>query len=223
MGQTVLVIQAHPDDADISSGGAIARWSLDGSSVVYVTCTSGEAGSSVPSLAPRELGRAREEEQREAATVLGVEEAIFLRHPDGDLQVTPELRNELTELMLTHRPAVVLTHDPQSERTGHSDHWHAGQAALTAALAAKEKGHVIQSLLLFRSSDPNTGIDVSTTFETKLAALEKHRTQRSLGEAPPESMLMRARAAGVRWGVELAEDFKRVSLDECDGILGASA
>lgn len=41
----VLVVAAHPDDADMSSGGTIARWAREGCEVQYVVCTSETRGS----------------------------------------------------------------------------------------------------------------------------------------------------------------------------------
>jgi LmbE family N-acetylglucosaminyl deacetylase len=37
----VLAIATHPDHADISSGGIIARWAREGRQIHYVLCTSG--------------------------------------------------------------------------------------------------------------------------------------------------------------------------------------
>ena len=56
---TVLVVAAHPDDADISGGGTIARWAREGREIHYVLCTSGNRGSGDPEMAPERLGKIR--------------------------------------------------------------------------------------------------------------------------------------------------------------------
>lgn len=217
--QVVLVIQAHPDDADISSGGTIGKWAREGATITYVVCTSGEAGTSKPPLLPEQLGTVREQEEREAAKVLGAAEIVFLRHPDGGLHADHTLIGQLIELILRVRPTVVMTHDPASERNGHPDHWNAGQAALAAVLAALNQGYQVEQVLLFRSRDPNIAFDISESLDTKLAAIERHRTQRALGEAPPELVVRWAKEAGARWGMELAESFKKLSVTQCEAFI----
>ncbi|MGE0600677.1 MAG: PIG-L deacetylase family protein [Dehalococcoidia bacterium] len=213
--RVTLVVQAHPDDTDISSGASVARWCRDGEKVVYVTCTSGEAGKSEPPLSPAELGNLREREERAAAGVLGVAEVLFLRHPDGLLVHSPELESELADLVLRFQPTRLVTHDPTSEHEHHPDHLNTGKAALAAVIAAEKAGHRVGEILLYRTSEPNTAVDVTETLDLKLAAMEHHRTQRSMGEAPPDAMRAWATSAGERWGFPVAETFRALTFDEC--------
>src|SRR5258706_3833214 len=67
-----MVIFAHPDDAEIGSGGVVARWAAAGCEVTYVLCTNGAAGTAHPALAPAPPGQKRADEQRAAAGLLGV-------------------------------------------------------------------------------------------------------------------------------------------------------
>lgn len=219
---TVLVIQAHPDDADISSGGTVAWWSQAGRTLVYVTCTSGEAGSSNPPLPAASLGPIREQEQRQAAAALGVSEVVFLRYPDGALEDSPALRSILVDQIMRFQPTTVVTHDPVAERSGHPDHWSAGRAAIAAILEGGAQVQSITEILLFRSSEPNRAFDVSGTILAKLAALEEHRTQRSLGEAPADAIVTRAKKTGLQWGLAMAESFKEVPLRELAAMLRAA-
>ena len=46
--ETVLSIAAHPDDIEFSCAGTLARWAKNGSHVIYVLCTSGDAGIEIP-------------------------------------------------------------------------------------------------------------------------------------------------------------------------------
>src|SRR5688572_11096237 len=66
-----MVIFAHPDDAEIGSGGVIARWAAAGCEVTYVLCTNGNAGTADRSLTPAELVDRRAAAQRPAADLTG--------------------------------------------------------------------------------------------------------------------------------------------------------
>ena len=56
----ILVITAHPDDAEFGVAGTVARWTREGKQVVYVVCTSGDKGTSDRRMKPEnwlEFGR----------------------------------------------------------------------------------------------------------------------------------------------------------------------
>lgn len=85
MGKNVLVVQAHPDDADIHIGGTEAKWAAEGCEAYYLTVTNGSKGTYDPEMDPKELALVREREEREAARILGVKDVLFLGYPDGEL------------------------------------------------------------------------------------------------------------------------------------------
>src|SRR5690606_34554968 len=92
---TLMAIMAHPDDIDFGSAGSIAKWCAEGWTVYYVLATSGDKGTHDPTMTGQQLAAIREEEQREAARVLGVRECIFLGYPDGWVEPTMELRGQI--------------------------------------------------------------------------------------------------------------------------------
>src|SRR4051794_28126084 len=95
---TVLLVAAHPDDPEFSSGGTVAKWIAAGVRVVYVLATSGDKGPpDKPRTTPR-LSSTREQEQLAAAREVGIPEAdvVFLRFPDGLLQPDLALRGAIT-------------------------------------------------------------------------------------------------------------------------------
>src|SRR5947207_10164744 len=69
---TVLVVAAHPDDPEFGCGGTSALWAHQGKEVYYLLCTSGDKGSSDPEMTSEKLVKLREEEQRNAASAIGV-------------------------------------------------------------------------------------------------------------------------------------------------------
>ena len=68
----MLVIVAHPDDADFGIAGTMAKWIRAGTVARMVCCTSGDAGADDATLDPLELARTREAEQRAAAGRCGL-------------------------------------------------------------------------------------------------------------------------------------------------------
>ena len=226
---SVLLVAAHPDDPEFSSGGTLARWAREGTEVHYLVCTRGDKGTSDPDLSPDVLMALREAEQRAAAGVIGATTVEFLDCRDGELQPTLALRGEIVRAIRRVRPEAVFTHDPATiygaDMINHPDHIAVGQATLAAIyptardrlqfphhLALGLQTHKVRQVYLWGSLHPNTWIDISSTFETKVCALRRHVTQ--VGQRTDLETRMRERASrlGEAASVGLAEAFHRVVL-----------
>ena len=222
----VLVVTPHPDDAEGGAGGTIARWTAQGRKVILVVCTNGDKGTSDRSISPEALAKTREKEQLKAAEVLGVSEVAFLRMPDQGLEDSPEFREKIVRQIRIHAPHTVVTVDPNRRYTRHRDHYVTGRVTLDAVfpyardhLAYPEhleeglEPHKVREVLLWSSEEPDTFLDVTDTFKTKMDALYCHVSQTGL---PSEEREERAKArhteAGKRIGVPLAEQFKRIEI-----------
>ena len=83
-----MVIGAHPDDDDFAAAGTSALWAKQGKKIVWVVMTGGTEGSEVPSIIDTDLMLTREQEQRMACEVLGVQAVEFLRFHDGHRGLT---------------------------------------------------------------------------------------------------------------------------------------
>jgi len=213
----VLVIQAHPDDADISSGGTIARWAREGRACHYVFVTSGNRGSQDPTMTPDKLLAIREREALAAAAVLGVTTTTFLRHEDGAVEDTLALRRGLAHLIRQVQADVLMTHDPWARYRLHPDHRAVGFAALSAIVTAGNQmipgecaAYTVQEVYLFHSDQPDHGEDISTTFDVKMQAIHQHESQTRFGAVPVERVRAWAQGSGAKYGVPLAEEFKRI-------------
>jgi LmbE family N-acetylglucosaminyl deacetylase len=225
--KTVMVIAAHPDDPEFGSGGTIAKWVRQGQKVIYVVCTNGDKGTSDDSMTSVRLAGIREQEQREAAKVLGVSEVIFLGYPDGGLEDTAEFRGKLVRLLRMYRPEAVITHDPKLRYMGHRDHRIAGTVAMDAIFPFsrdhlsypehKAEGlcpHKVKEVYFTGSEDPDIFIDISDVFEIKARAISCHVSQ--VGEHSRDwenwvkQMAQRMAAMGKRSGLPLAETFRKI-------------
>jgi LmbE family N-acetylglucosaminyl deacetylase len=221
----VMVIAAHPDDPEFGCAGTVLKWSQAGKRIIYVLLTSGDKGSHDPDLRPGQLAARRESEQRAAAADLGVGQVVFLRHPDGILENTLELRRQLAAVIREHRPHVLLTIDPWRHYQLHPDHRAAGQAALDAVYAAREWNIFpeqlvegvdpwrVRELYLFWTDNPDYWEDISCCLDARIAALMRHASQVGLdAEKLVERVHQRAQEAGDKPGYAFAEAYKRIEL-----------
>ncbi|HEY44084.1 MAG TPA: PIG-L family deacetylase [Anaerolineae bacterium] len=192
----VLVVLAHPDDPEFYCGGTVARWISEGREVIYCLLTRGDKGDDQAGTDPEALAQKRMAEQRAAAKVLGVNEVIFLNHPDGYLTPDLTLRRDVVRIIRRVRPEIIVTCDPTnffpSDRyINHSDHRAAGQATLDAVFPAAGSGlyfpellheeglapHKVEQVYVAGAQHPNTVVNVTKFFDRKLAALKEHASQ----------------------------------------------
>ena len=97
----ILIIGAHPDDADLKAGGTAAKWCALGHSVRLVSLTNGQAGHQTmfgPKLASR-----RRAEAQAAGAAIGATYEVF-DQPDGELDDRLELRHQIIRLIRSFRP-----------------------------------------------------------------------------------------------------------------------
>ena len=223
----VLVLSAHPDDAEFGAAGTVARWTDEGKKIVYVICTSGDKGTSDRSLAPEKLSKIRKKEQQAAAEVLGVKEVVFLGYPDQGLEDTPELRKQIVRLIRTYQPGVLVTSDPYRQYLWHRDHRIIGQVAMDAVfpyardhlaypdmLAKGLEPHKVAEILFWGAEDINYRTDITDTFDRKIEALRCHASQmREFKTSDPVDWLRdRCRDMAQGEAFELAEGYHRVEL-----------
>lgn len=227
-----LAIGAHPDDIEFGAGGTLAGWAKAGCHVVMAVMTDGSKGSWKPDEDPAALIGVRAAEQQAAADVLGAAAVVFLGHVDGELKYSMGVRAQVAALIRTHRPDIVISHDPWAPYEIHPDHRATGWAAVDGVVAARDhlffpdqglEHHRPESLLLWRAAEPDHWEDISTKFDTKLAALLCHESQHHTtmgnagsGETERDGFERRlrdyARSQGQAVNLEAAEAFKRIRL-----------
>ena len=222
-----VAIYAHPDDAEVSCGGTLARWAAAGARVEVVVCTLGDKGSSDPAVKPAALVKRRRAEVERAGEVLGIARHHFLKYGDGDIDNTPEVRGDLVGLIRKAQPDVVVCPDPEAAFFGqsyfnHRDHRVVGWAALDAMAPAAANPHYfpgagaphqVQCVYLSGSLVPDVWVDISDTVDAKAEALLCHESQ--VGETSEwllTAVRERAEQAGRAAGVAYAEGFRLLSL-----------
>lgn len=222
-----LAVYAHPDDAEVSCGGTLARWAAAGAAVDIVVCTRGDKGSSDPKVLPAELATRRRREVEAAGALLGVHQHHFLDRPDGEVENSLEVRAELVELVRMVRPDVVVCPDPEAVFFGqsyfnHRDHRVVGWATLDALAPAAANphyfptagpAHQVDCVYLSGTLAPDVWVDISATVDVKAEALLCHQTQLGeTGEWLRTAVRERAEEAGRAAGVGYAEGFRRLAL-----------
>ncbi len=227
------MVTAHPDDVDFGCAGSVAVWVSEGHEVAYCLCTSGEAGEAPPDVPRTEVPVLREREQRAAAAVVGVTDLTFLRHPDGRLQPTLDLRRDISRVIRRVRPERVVSQSPERvwERiyASHPDHLAAGEATMAAVYPDARNAHAhpellaegfepwtVEELYVMGSGSSGAGpvyVDITDTLEAKVKALGAHASQTGSMTDLADRMrawgTMVAKAGGLPDG-RLAEAYGRV-------------
>jgi LmbE family N-acetylglucosaminyl deacetylase len=144
------------------------------------------------------------------------------------LEPSLDLRREIVRQMRIYKPNAVVCADPilfyRGERPNHPDHRAAGRVVLDAAFPAVEMKllypefiqegittHQINYVYIVTSNEPTYFIDVSSTIDTKIAALHEHKSQ--LGDRDySERLKSRAADLGKQVGMRYAEAFRRLTI-----------
>ena len=222
-----LAFYAHPDDADVSCGGALALWAELGAKVILVVCTKGEKGTIDPSKDIAQLEADRRSELEKACQIVGVSQMISLSIPDGCIENSVTFRARLVNLIREFKPEAVLCPDPTAVFFGsgyfnHRDHRELGWAVLDAVSPAaglphyfpsEGPGHQVSTVLLSGSLEADAFVDVTRSIEKKLDAVLCHQSQ--IGDRQDwmrEVISTRARETGKLIGVGFAEAFRLLEL-----------
>jgi len=236
VGKKILVLFAHPDDAEFSCGGTVAKLVQGGNEVFYVSATDGNRGMHTTDVTPEMMAQVRRREMRAAAQVLGVKEVIFLGYEDGQLKEVRDLVGDFMRSIRKIRPDILLTFDAWRPYQLHADHRVVGFAATEAGYLAnapwyypehtveKLEPHNPREMYLFSAGEPNYWVDISETIELKIEAIKCHVSQvAEPGFHPPDAMerlpeLQRAQAAqvGQPQGMAYAEAFRKLGRSDLE-------
>ena len=184
----VLAFSAHPDDAEIGCGGALALAARRGLRVGVVYLTDGER-------ATRGTPAGRATERGGATRTLGLSERIALGLPDGELGPSRQAVALVIEVIRDTRPRIVLAPNGVDR---HPDHEAAGrlvrQGCFEAGLGSVGSGASHRPLHQFSYMahspfDPSFVVDISAVWEQKREAVACYRSQFSPDGGGPATAL----------------------------------
>jgi LmbE family N-acetylglucosaminyl deacetylase len=193
--ESAMAIVAHPDDIEFSCAGLLARWARLNARISFVLCTSGDVGIDEPGMTRARASEIREHEAQEGAAIIGAQEVVFLREPDGLLEATLNLRKRLVREIRRFKPEVVVCGDPTivwagNDYINHPDHRAAATAALDAVFPAAGQPNLFEELELegFLAHKPrkvyvnswgeaDLYVNIEDTIEVKVEALKTHKSQ----------------------------------------------
>ena len=219
----ILVLAAHPDDAELGCAGTIAAHIAQGYKVGVVDFTAGELGT-------RGTPEIRLMEAQRASEVLGLSVRENLGFRDGFFSNDEEHQMKLIEVIRKYQPEILMINAPSDRHPDHgraselsTESWFkAGLAAIATftdgkrqvAWRPKAVYHYIQA----RHINPNLIVDVSEFWDKKMEAIHAFTSQfYDPSSKEPETFISsptflkeveaRAREFGQAIGVEFGEGF----------------
>lgn len=182
MNLDVLVFAAHPDDAELSMGGTIAKLTSKDFKVGIVDFTRGELGT-------RGSAEIRQKEAFQAAITLKVAVRENLNIPDGNIQPTKENLMRVIMEIRKYRPKIIFAPYFNDRHPDHIDASKLVKKAMFSTGLAKVKTfdkevaqehYRPQKLFYYMQTytfEPTIIVDVTGSFETKMKAVKNYASQ----------------------------------------------
>jgi len=177
----ILVIGAHPDDAEIGCGGTIAHYKKRGKKIGILDLSNGEP-------TPYGTVEKRMVEAKAASEMLQLDIRITLDMTNRYIENTIENRKLVAEVIRKYKPHILITHP--------SDDWHPDHIACHQIVnAAKFQAKLTRTKSEFPEYDPKYVfyfdhshlkdknrkldflIDISDSIEDKINALKAYKSQ----------------------------------------------
>ncbi|PDY47159.1 PIG-L deacetylase family protein [Bacillus pseudomycoides] len=213
MRECVLVIGAHPDDELLGAGGTLKRLVENGYRVISI----------ITALGRKEEAHHIQQLSRCANKVIGIEEVIFLKHANLELELIPlhQLTKEIEQLIQTYKPSKIFTHHYGDVNI---DHLITFQAVLTATRPLPNQKPI--ELITFetvsssewnihtndKAFKSNYFVDITDQMDSKIAALKHYDVEMRDFPHPRsyEGVQYLGRVRGMTIGVQYAEAFEVV-------------
>ena len=217
----ILVMAAHPDDAELSCSGTILKHITAGKKVGIVDFTRGELGT-------RGTPEIRLQESADATKILGLHARENLGIRDGFFKNDEETQMKLIEVIRKYQPDIVLANALEDR---HPDHGKGAQLAIDACFLSGLRQIKTGDLSAWRPSqvyhyiqdrylEPDFVVDISAHWDQKEAAIRAFKSQffdpnstepTSYISSPDFLNFIQARAMemGHKIGVKYGEGFQK--------------
>ena len=197
-GKTILLFTPHPDDDTFCCAGTLAILAKQQNNIHIILYTNDDKGSYDPDMSSQRLAQIRAAEEEEACRIIGIpkENIHWLQFHDGMLEYANpfDLVEEVTKVIRTYRPDVVLSVDPGSEyvRWHKTDHRMAANNTIDAVRAAEwhlyfpnqllhdhlQPWHVpVEAYFYVTQQDANYWVNIDSVLDLKLRAATAHVSQ----------------------------------------------
>lgn len=174
----ILVMAAHPDDAELSCSGTILKHIAAGKKVGIVDFTRGELGT-------RGTPEIRLQESADATKILGLHARENLGIRDGFFRNDEETQLKLIEIIRKYQPDIVLANALVDR---HPDHGKGAQLAIDACFLSGLRQIKTGDLSAWRPSqvyhyiqdrylEPDFVVDISAHWDQKEAAIRAFKSQ----------------------------------------------
>lgn len=233
----VLAVGAHPDDVELGCGATLAKEISLGKKVGILDLTRGELGT-------RGSAEIRDQEAKNAATILGVEIRENLAFSDGFFSNDKAHQLEIIKIIRKYKPNIVLCNAFDDRHIDHSKGSKVVSDACFLSGLVKIETHLngdiqdawrpkqVYHYIQWKNLEPDFVVDVSGFVETKLSAVKAYSSQfydpNSKEPSSPissknflDSIVYRAQDLGRLIGTSHAEGFnteRYVAVENLDKI-----
>ncbi len=178
----VLVMAAHPDDAELGCSGTIVKLTSQGKKVGIVDFTRGELGS-------RGTPEQRDVEAARSSEIMGLSARVNMGFRDGFFKNDEEHKLALIQQIRRYQPDVIIANAPTDR---HSDHGRASSLAKEAwflsglikietSFEGKAQEPWRPTRIIYYIQDylimPDIVVDISDYYETKVKAIKAFESQ----------------------------------------------
>lgn len=223
MNLDALIFTAHPDDAELSMGGTIAKLTNNNFKVGVIDFTRGELGT-------RGTAEIRQQEAFKSAIILKLTVRENLHIPDGNIQPTKENLSQIIFQIRKYKPKIIFA---PYFNDRHPDHYHVSSLVKEAQFYSglekiktfdnekQQQAYRAKRLFYFMQTytfEPSFIVDISDFFNIKMKAIQSFETQfHNPNSIEPETFISqpgfikfiesRAQFYGFKIGKDFGEPF----------------
>lgn len=178
----VLIFAAHPDDAELSMGGTIARFTAEGLKVGVVDLTKGE-------MSTRGNTKMRAKETAESTKILRLKVRENLGFKDGDISLSSSILKKVVSIIRKYKPSIVFAPFLNDRHPDHIDAsnlikravFNSGLKKFNTISGGKAQLHYRPEKIFYYMQtylfSPSFIVDISNYFNTKMKAVKAFKSQ----------------------------------------------